>query len=111
MAIAMAHSITEREEFDPAQVMYEFQEWRTEGKHSPSGRCVDIGGATRAAMEQWRMDWEHPYSGSVYNDTLGNGGIMRMAPIIIWNRHSYEDTIVDAVRQSMLTHASEVYVR
>lgn len=111
MAIAIADSITERDEFDPAQVMYEFQEWRTKGKHSPSGRCVDIGGATRASLDAWGMDFDRPFVGSIADYTSGNGSIMRLAPIVIWNRHSYEDAIVDAVRQSMLTHASEKSVR
>lgn len=109
MAIAMAESLMECDGFEPVEVMAEFRAWQLEGRHSPDNRRVDIGETTRESLDNWRSD--RPYVGPSSYDTSGNGGIMRLAPIVIWNRHSYEDAIVDAVRQSMLTHASEQCVR
>ncbi len=58
LAIALAHSIEERNGFDPAYVITEFYDWRYEGKHSPANRCVDIGSATSNALDNWGNDWK-----------------------------------------------------
>lgn len=105
MAIAMARSLVNHKAFIPSDIVAEWKSWYEVGEHSPSGECVDIGHTTREALVNW--NWDRPYVGSTREDTSGNGGIMRMAPVIIWNRDHYVDALVDAVRQSMLTHASE----
>jgi len=111
MAMAMANSLLQENEFNALSIMSEFQVWYREGKYSPSGRCDDIGMTTSQAIQQWEINQSYPYSGRTEVDTSGNGGVMRLAPIIIWHRHTYEDALVDAVRQSLLTHASENCVR
>ena len=66
---------------------------------------------TQSAIKRWEKNQDFPYAGRVESNTSGNGGVMRLAPVVIWNRLVYEDALVDAVRQSMLTHASEFCVR
>ena len=111
MGLAMASSLIDREEFDPIDVMQEFWKWYQDGKYSPEERCFDIGNTTRDGLNDWSSNYKKPYAGSVDTDSSGNGGIMRICPIIIWNRHSYENAMVDAVRSSMLTHASDKCIR
>lgn len=111
MAMALATSLLEENSFNALAIMNEFRLWYREGKYSPSGRCDDIGVTTSRAIQHWETNQAYPYSGRTEINTSGNGGVMRLAPIVIWNRHIYEDALVDAVRQSMLTHASENCVR
>ena len=111
LALAMASSLIDTEEFDPIDVIQEFWKWYQDGKYSTENRCFDIGNTTRDGLNDWSSNFDKPYAGSVDNKASGNGGIMRIAPIIIWNRHNYEDAMVDAVRSSMLTHASEKCIR
>lgn len=111
MAMALATSLLEENTFNALAIMNEFRVWYREGKYSPSGRCDDIGMTTSLAIQHWEANQTHPYSGRTEINTSGNGGVMRLAPIVIWNRHVYENALVDAVRQSMLTHASENCVR
>ena len=111
MAMALANSLIERECFDPKAVMSEFTLWYRDGKYSPSGECDDIGMTTRNALQQWETNRSYPYAGLTEVNTSGNGGVMRLAPIVIWNRHMYDNAIVDSVRQSMLTHSSENCIR
>lgn len=106
MAIAMARSLVNKGVFDPIDIQEEFWAWYQDGKHSPAGRCFDIGNATSDALNEWSSNYLKPYAGSVEDDTSGNGGIMRIAPAVIFSHLSYEDALVDAVRSSMLTHAS-----
>lgn len=109
MAVAMADSLIKCNGFDAADIMDKFYGWWETGAYSPSNKCVDIGNATRAALEFFEQhgEYDRPYSASVQYNTSGNGGIMRMAPVIIWNHKNHRNAMIDAVRQSMLTHASE----
>ena len=111
MAMAMATSLLKEKSFNAISIMQEFVFWYRDGKYSPSGQCDDIGATTSQALRQWETSQSYPYSGRTEEDTSGNGGVMRLAPIIIWHRHIYENAMVDAVRQSLLTHASENCVR
>jgi len=111
MALAIGASIIEQKEFDALDIMQEFWAWYSEGKYSPQNNCFDIGIATREALEHWSSNYEKPYAGSTDPQSSGNGNLMRMAPVIIYNHHRYECALVDAVRQSLITHASNECVR
>ena len=111
LAVAMATSIINKYgQFDPSDMMYEFINWKTNGAHSPMDKCFDIGTTTSTALNRGG-DWYYPYQCTTEDNASGNGGIMRMAPIVILNHKSYEDALVDSVRASMLTHGSEDCVR
>ena len=103
----MASSLIGSLEFDPIDVIQEFWKWYQDEKYSTENRCFDTGNTTRDGLNDWSSNFDKPYAGSVDNKASCSGGIMRIAPIIIRNRHNYEDAMVDAVRSSMLTHASE----
>ena len=91
------------------QVADEFLKWNFDGKHTPTGKAFDQGGATLHGLYEYRR------TGSVVNGderTQGNGSIMRLAPAYFLERFGriywYSEQISD------LTHASEVvrdYVR
>lgn len=106
MAIALATSLINKKEFQPIDIMNEFSEWYHRGKHSPHGKCFDIGMTTLQALTKGEVDKLRPYCGSAAENSSGNGNIMRLAPIVIFNRSNYDNCLVDAVRQSMITHAS-----
>lgn len=111
MAMALANSLIEKKCFDPQSIMSEFTFWYRDGKYAPSGKCDDIGITTSNALQHWETNKLYPYAGRTEINSSGNGGVMRLAPVVIWNRNLYDNAIVDAVRQSMLTHSSENCVR
>ena len=111
MAMAMATSLLERNCFDPVHVMDEFLKWYKQGKYSPSGKCDDIGNTVKEALLTWDGDRLTPFCGRTEEYKSGNGGIMRLAPIIIWNRNSSQNALIYAVLQSMLTHSSEYCIQ
>jgi len=110
LAVAMGTSLLARNAFDPSDMICEFINWRRNGAHSPMDKCFDIGTTTSTALNR-AGDWHYPYQGTTEGNASGNGGIMRMAPIVIFNHMSYENAMVDSVRASMITHGNEDCVR
>ena len=111
MAMAMATSLLERNGFDPVHLMDEFIQWYRGGKYSVSGKCDDIGNTVKEALEKWERERVTPFCGNIENKASGNGAIMRLAPIVIWNRHSSQNALIYAVLQSMLTHSSALCIK
>lgn len=105
MALALADSLANSDDFNPKDLMDRFVDWYKNGAYSPTGECVDIGNATREALEKYMRD-ANPNAGSENPHTSGNGSLMRVAPVAI----KYFDNIPRAIEiaklQSMTTHGS-----
>jgi ADP-ribosyl-[dinitrogen reductase] hydrolase len=52
MALCLAESLVERGGFDPIDQLQRYVRWYREGFLSSTGRCFDIGIATRQALER-----------------------------------------------------------
>lgn len=109
MAVALAHSLSQRGCFEPDDVADNFVTWWMDGKHSWSGTCVDIGNTTREALNRQlvRKSSDDAYLGSTAPTDSGNGGIMRLAPTVLINHLNLPKAIEDSVNQSRITHASQ----
>ena len=105
MALALADSLLECDEFDPADLMQRFTDWRRNGKYSCTGTCFDIGMTVSSALNRWEQTGE-AYAGSTSRNTAGNGSLMRLAPVAIrfWNDPERLRTV--AVDQSRTTHGA-----
>jgi ADP-ribosyl-[dinitrogen reductase] hydrolase len=82
MALCLAESLVERGGFDPVDQLERYVRWYREGYWSSTGRCFDIGGATRAALHQFERSHE-PYPGDRDRQAAGNGPLMKLAPIAL----------------------------
>lgn len=109
MAIALSRSIINKGKFDPSDVAKEFIAWWIDGQHSWANKCIDIGNATREALTrlQREIGQGSPYQGSEDHYSSGNGGIMRLAPVVIANHNNLQRSAEQSVLQSRITHASE----
>ena len=84
MALCLAESLLERGDLDLSDQLERYWRWYRDGENSINGRCFDIGNGTRAALERWHRHGEE-HAGAA--DALGNGALMRLAPVpIVW-RH------------------------
>src|SRR4051794_25682612 len=72
MALALGESLVERDGFDPHDLMSRFLSWYRTGTYSCTGRCFDIGNATREALERYERT-NNPYAGSDHPHSAGNG--------------------------------------
>jgi len=106
MALALADSLAVAPHLDARDLMDRFIGWHAEGRYSPTGRCFDIGIATRSALERYRRSGD-PVAGDADPWSAGNGSLMRLAPVAV--RHHADETLAMEVarRQSETTHAAE----
>jgi len=105
MALCLAESLLERKGFDAKDQMERYLNWYQHGYLSSTGRCFDIGNATRAALEKFNLTGE-PMSGSVHPSQAGNGSIMRLAPIPMYFAPDRKKVIFFSAKSSRTTHAA-----
>lgn len=94
MALCLAESLRVCRDMNLLDQCQRYWNWYAYGENSSTGECFDIGDGTKEALETW---WQ---TGKLFPSPtgLGNGCIMRLAPIPIF----YSDTI-DAARYSQLS--------
>ena len=105
MALCLAESLVESGGFDPRDQMERYVRWWREGHWSSTGRCFDIGNATRAALARFERTGE-PYAGSTDPNTAGNGSLMRLAPVAIAYAHDPAEAVRLAGDSSRTTHGA-----
>lgn len=107
MAVALADSLVEYGQYNPERILDNWCLWYKKGKFSSTNECFDIGNSTRKALDSYLNNpLELP---RISNDSLGNGSLMRLAPIVLMS--SNKKQAVDlSYKQSTLTHAKKAAV-
>ena len=105
MALCLAESLLERGLLDVQDLMERFLRWYEEGHNSVTGKCFDIGGATKAALHSF-SDTREPLSGSTDPQSAGNGSLMRLSPVAIRWWHDRSGATAAARLQSRTTHGA-----
>ena len=105
MALCLAESLIERQEFDPEDQMRRYMLWFEEGHLSSNGYCFDIGNTTRAALMRF-IETGEAYAGSTYSFSAGNGSLMRLAPVPMFYAQCAEDAIALSGNSSRTTHGA-----
>lgn len=96
MAMCLAESILDTGTLDPADQMRRYVAWQQDGYWSSTGRCFDIGGTTRAALDRFVRTGEAIASGEVNQDQAANGSLMRLAAVPI----RWHADVVEAAQRS-----------
>src|SRR4051794_31696004 len=107
MALCLAESLVERGGFDPVDQLERYLRWYREGRWSSTGRCFDIGNATRAALERFERTRE-PFPGDAAPDAAGNGPLMKLAPVVLAYARQPEDAVRHAGESARTTHGAPV---
>ncbi len=81
MALCLAESLL-ASGFDPVDQLERYRRWLHAGHNSSIDVSFDVGGQTRTAIERFHRSGE-PYPGDNYPTALGNGSLMRLAPVPI----------------------------
>jgi len=105
MALCLAASIIECNDFNPADQMNRYIRWRDEGYMSSNGRCFDIGNTVSNSLHEYQIT-KDPFAGSADPYSAGNGSIMRLAPIPIAFANNPQRAINLAAESSRTTHAA-----
>ena len=110
MALCLAQMLRSANGWDAEDAMKRFINWRDYGYLSSTRVCFDIGNQTATALRRFEQTG-NPYAGPVENEASGNGGIMRLAPVVLAYGASKESAMAAAQLQSRLTHASPLCQR
>jgi ADP-ribosyl-[dinitrogen reductase] hydrolase len=105
MALCLLDSLAHDPRLDERDLMDRFVRWWRHGENSVTGRCFDIGNATRAALARYERTSD-PIAGATDPHTSGNGGIMRLASVVLVAPDDPDRAAELARRQSRTTHAS-----
>jgi len=109
MALCLAASLVEKQEFDPIDQLERYCRWHEEGYMGSHGTCFDIGGTVRSALDNFRMQ-RKPDSGSKDPDSAGNGSIMRLAPVPMYYGSDCTAAINFSGKSSVTTHGATTCV-
>lgn len=105
MALCLAESLVERGGFDPIDQLERYTRWWREGYWSSTGKCFDIGRATRLALQRFRKSGE-PYPGDADVHAAGNGPLMKLAPIPMAFASDVEAAVRYAGESARTTHGA-----
>ena len=105
MALAMADAIITKETYDPHTIMGNFLKWKNEGAYSPRGIMFDCGNTVYSALAAYEADGSNPYTGKTDPMSAGNGGLMRLAPVVI-GAGCFSEAIKWAEESTRLTHGA-----
>ena len=105
MALCLAESLVERRGFDPVDQLERYLRWYREGRWSSTGRCFDIGVATRAALEDFERTRD-PFPGDGYPKAGGNGPLMKLAPVALAYAGRPADAVRHAAESARTTHGA-----
>jgi ADP-ribosyl-[dinitrogen reductase] hydrolase len=106
MALCLAESLVEKNGFDAHDQMNRYLDWYENGYWSSTGKCFDIGNATRQALEKFKATGK-PMSGSSHPSSAGNGSLMRLAPIPMFYAPSQIRAQTFAGKSSRTTHGAK----
>ena len=117
MALAMADAFIQAGGFNPNLIMDKFLKWKNEGAYSPRGVMFDCGNTVHKSLRKYELDKSNPFTGDTDPMSAGNGGLMRLAPAIIFAQS--EDEAAHLARETTrLTHGaneslfySEIFAR
>ena len=104
MALCLVDSLNAQPDLDPHDLAQRFWRWWRQGENSVTGRCFDIGNATRDALQRFEQTGD-PMAGSTNPRVAGNGSLMRLSPIAI--RFRAPNTACNRAKvQSEVTHGA-----
>ena len=105
MALCLAESLIARRGFDPVDQLQRYVRWYREGHWSSTGRCFDIGNATRKALQRFERTRE-PYPGDADRRAAGNGPLMKLAPVALAYAGHPLEAVGYAAESARTTHGA-----
>ncbi|RMA82696.1 ADP-ribosylglycohydrolase family protein [Umboniibacter marinipuniceus] len=106
MALCLAESLLTCEGFSASDQMNRYCRWQDEGYLSSNGRCFDIGITVSSALRRFRRNPSLPFCGSSDPYSAGNGGLMRLAPVVMFFANNPELAVQYAIDSTRTTHGA-----
>lgn len=106
MALCLATSLVEREQFDAADQMRRYYRWMESGYLASNGTCFDVGNTISYALYAFRSTGD-PYSGPTNPNSAGNGCLMRLAPVPMFFFPDRDAAVAMSGESSRTTHGAQ----
>jgi ADP-ribosyl-[dinitrogen reductase] hydrolase len=103
LAMCLAESLVECEDFDPADQLVRYARWFAKGHWSSRPHAFDVGKTTEAAITAFLATGEL-HGAPDDPGSAGNGSIMRLAPVALRYYPSLDDVVRFAAESSRTTH-------
>lgn len=110
MAMCLAQMLRSANGWDVEDAMKRFLNWRNHGYLSSTRVCFGMDDATSAALVRYERTG-NPYAPREDAPEMGNGGIMRLAPVVLAYGSSSESAMAVAQLQSRITHSGPLCER
>ena len=131
MALCLANSLIVRQSFDLYDQLVRYKWWFRHGYMSSTGRCFDIGNATRNAIEEFEQrqsklaeeknilieDLDDIHDRKMLKDfdvecsdegVAGNGALMRLAPVPLFFFRDPPTAVEYSGRSGRITHGDRI---
>lgn len=103
-ALCLLASLLHCGRLDPADLGRRIANWANGGYLAVDHRVFDIGNATAEALHRINEGASPEAAGATGVSSNGNGSLMRSLPLALWHTGSDEELMIDAMRQSRVTH-------
>ncbi|WP_205696855.1 ADP-ribosylglycohydrolase family protein [Conexibacter sp. SYSU D00693] len=108
MALCLADSLIATKGFDPDDQLARYARWLTDGERSTRDHAFGVGRTTRASIERF-VQGERPVT-TPDDEGLGNGALMRLAPVVLAYARDRETAVRAAAMQARTTHGNPAAV-
>lgn len=109
MALCLAESLIEKQDFDAKDQMDRYLRWYRHGYLSSNNRCFDVGGTVSRSLQRYERSG-NPYSGLNDPTTAGNGSLMRLAPVAMFYAQDPAHALYYSAQSSRTTHGAQASV-
>ena len=103
-ALCLFASLLECGQYHPQDFARRLVRWHDQGYMAVGGYVFDIGNQTSESVARLRRGEPTTHSGLCGERNNGNGSLMRCLPLVLMHRGNDVALVVDAHRQSRLTH-------
>jgi ADP-ribosylglycohydrolase len=107
MALCLAESLSEREEFDPSDQVERYQRWQRAGYLTSTGECVGITAGVSKALATARWSGK-PFAGSHDPGQLDKEPLSRLAPAVMFFLPEPREAIHYAAESARITQQSPI---
>lgn len=105
-ALCLLDSLLENDRLDLNHFARNLASWYRHGTWAVENHVFDVGIQTSESIEAFLEGMTPEHAGFVRPDGKGNGSLMRVLPLALWNTGSNEQLVEDAHRQSLITHGN-----
>ena len=105
-ALCLLESLAVCGRFELGDFSARLSAWYEEGLWAVDNEVFDVGVQTGEALRAYHAGLPPEECGLLRPNGKGNGALMRVLPLALWHQGSDRELVLDAHRQSLITHGS-----